>query len=59
MLYEAMITGARVEFVDAHSKEEAILKAHCKCEEREVLIYIREKDSYKMVWVFSSCFHLA
>lgn len=58
MLYEAMITGARVEFVDAQSKEEAILKAHLKCEEREALIYLREKDSYKMIWTYSSCLHL-
>lgn len=53
MHYEVMMKGNRVEFVEASCKEEALMKANKKCEGSETLSYLREKESTKMIWVYS------
>jgi hypothetical protein len=54
MIYEAITNTQRLEIVDAENNELALLKANSLCEDKECLLYLRERKSFNMVWCYMS-----
>ena len=50
MVYEAIISNNRVEFVQAYKPDGALVLAASLLEGTEHLLYLREKQSLKLVW---------
>lgn len=53
MVYEAMVSGERVENIKAPNKLSALVVAQSRCEENERLVFLREKESAQMVWCYN------